>query len=177
MENFLCKSCQKILPIEQRSIKERAPKLKYRNICKPCFNTRQKERYNKYKTRTPIKDGIIKTANTNKWIKNKYPTANAWQISKYHSLKRSAAKRKILFNLSPEDLPNTPNGICKYLNIPLTFKNFSVDRIDNSKGYTKDNIQFISMKANSMKNSASNAQLIEFAKNILKYHTEPSGEQ
>ena len=45
----------------------------------------------------------------------------------------------------------------------------TIDRIDNNKGYTKDNIQVISKKANSMKNSASLEELKIFCKNILRY--------
>lgn len=43
----------------------------------------------------------------------------------------------------------------------------SLDRIDNSKGYTPDNIQVISQQANAMKHSASNSDLHKFAQWII----------
>jgi len=66
--------------------------------------------------------------------------------------------------------------VCPILGIPLNtnsgrsgaFKNSpSLDRIDNNKGYTKDNIQVISQLANAMKGSATNEELIAFAKWVL----------
>lgn len=68
---------------------------------------------------------------------------------------------------------------CKYLGIKLDYSygkgaicdnSPSFDRIDSSKDYTPDNVQVISHKANTMKSSANNDELVAFAKNVLLMH-------
>lgn len=44
----------------------------------------------------------------------------------------------------------------------------SLDRIDPTKGYTKDNIEVISWLANTMKNNATPELLVKFSKEILR---------
>lgn len=63
---------------------------------------------------------------------------------------------------------------CPYFNvsfIPLDKQlGYSLDRIDSSRGYVKDNIRVITYKANRMKSDATKEDLIAFAKGILNLH-------
>ena len=88
--------------------------------------------------------------------------------------KDRALKYNMDFNIEESDI--IIPEICPILEVPLEFGtkgNYeyspSIDRIDNSKGYIKGNIQIISKKANSMKNSASLEELRKFCKNVLRY--------
>lgn len=88
--------------------------------------------------------------------------------------KRRASIKNIDFNITEEDI-EIPS-MCPILEVPLiigTKDNYeyspSLDRIDNSKGYVKGNIQVISKKANSMKNSATLEELQAFCRNVLRY--------
>ena len=92
--------------------------------------------------------------------------------------KGTARKKNLEFNIGLEDilLPE----FCKYLGIKLTniqghgvvWSNYSIDRIDSTKGYIKGNVEIISRKANSMKNMATEEELVVFAKNVLKLYGE-----
>jgi len=104
-------------------------------------------------------------------IPKKSPEYIIWYRAKDNSQKSNRE-----FNLSVEDI--TIPEYCPYLNIKLStqFKDnglpnyFSIDRIDSSKGYIKENIQVISRLANTIKNNATIEELITFSQNILKLH-------
>lgn len=103
--------------------------------------------------------------------------------SMWKAAKKRAEQRGLEFNIEESDII-IPNN-CPILEVPLEFgtkSNYdyspSLDRIDNNKGYIKGNIQVISKKANTMKNSATLQELQTFAKNILRYspnYTENEG--
>ena len=91
----------------------------------------------------------------------------------FNQLKNSAKKRGIQFDLTVSDLCDMSFPItCPVFGFPLAFNNgkqqdnsYSVDRIDNTKGYQKDNIVIVSYKANKLKSTATineMQQLIEF---------------
>jgi len=81
----------------------------------------------------------------------------------FYRIKQRASRMGLAFNLSVEDfiIPTK----CPVLGIPLVFGSLnkdecpSVDRIDNTKGYTKDNIHIISLRANRLKSNATIPEL------------------
>lgn len=85
----------------------------------------------------------------------------------YNRIKQSAKRRNIPFDLTITELNNLTFPItCPVLGIPLKFNreqlqdnSYSIDRIDSSLGYTIDNIEVISWRANRLKNNATLEEL------------------
>jgi len=100
------------------------------------------------------------------------------EVHALHVIKQRAKKKNIEFSIGVEDIVFPK--YCPILNIELKRatgnspqdSSPSVDRIDSSRGYTKDNIQVISNLANKMKNSATPEQLILFAEWVFKTYKE-----
>lgn len=121
-----------------------------------------------------------------------YYTENKEKLTKYYHLRRkdpevrkgrlvSVAGRRarlkgLEFNLYAKEL-EWPD-YCPLLGIKLCYTNTidgnrdnspSIDRKDNTKGYTKENCWVISHKANVMKNNATLEEILLFAENIKKH--------
>lgn len=92
----------------------------------------------------------------------------------YNNLKQSAKKRGISFELTKQDLDDIGLPLrCPVFGIELRFNNgkveddsYSFDRIDSSKGYTRDNLVVISYKANRLKSNAT----LEELKMLYEYY-------
>lgn len=90
-------------------------------------------------------------------------------------IKYSAKRRNIEFDLTYEDI-KLPR-YCPLLELKLDYESKnasnplhpSIDRIDNTKGYIKDNIIVLSRQANAMKNEATSEQLRTFSKNLINF--------
>jgi hypothetical protein len=97
----------------------------------------------------------------------------ARNLLKYAKIR--ATKKNLPFNLELEDI-HVPE-VCPILGIPLSQnegrnddKSFSLDRIDNTKGYVKGNVIVISLRANRIK---SDSTLDELTK-LVEFYREQS---
>lgn len=153
--------------------------------CRKCLNKSRLEYQNSYR-----KDNLEKVKIWNKNSKQK-AFSDETKKEKIREQKRNSNKKNVVhclwkrtkdraikkgldFDLIESEI--IIPELCPILEIPIfvgtkgDYNNSpTIDRIDNSKGYTKDNVKIISMLANTMKNSASIENLKKFSKNILNY--------
>ncbi len=97
--------------------------------------------------------------------------------------KRAKSNSKFECKITLQDLKDvwdSQKGICPYtglvLELPTTLKPFknklakaSLDRIDSLKGYTKDNVQFMSPYINFMKSNLSQSEFVRLLQ-LIKEH-------
>ena len=94
--------------------------------------------------------------------------------------KRRAIQSNKEFDLTLEDIRSLVVPTCPVLGFPLRWEyghgqskdqSPSLDRFDNSRGYTKDNVLIISTKANTLKSSMTKeeaAAILKYMSNTLK---------
>lgn len=96
---------------------------------------------------------------------------SGWSVHCLARVKYRAKKNNLEFNLTTKWLIDNLPNYCPVLGIKLiingdTLDNCpSLDRFDNSKGYTTDNVRIISYRANTLKRDAS----VEELEAIIKY--------
>jgi hypothetical protein len=99
------------------------------------------------------------------------PVVTSQQREWLRGIRNRAHAKGLAFDLTLEDL--TVPACCPVLGIPLSVRpgrgrrqddSPSVDRIDNSKGYTRNNIVIVSLRANRLKADASVTELSKIAR-------------
>ena len=149
--NKVCRKCHVEKQIQEYS-KAKQAKDGYLNICKQCFNIYRNNRR---------KNDIIRNKININYKRYRYnnPAKMLFLAAKYR-----AKKQGIIIEINENDII-IPN-ICPVLNIPLFINNKkmgdnspSIDRIDNQKGYIKNNIKIISWRANAIKGDATIEEL------------------
>lgn len=136
------------------------------------YKHRRKLQYAKNKEKELLKMKERRRTHGHIWNANRRNNHKKNPLSNMIRCAKSRAKQKGLeFDLSLGDI-NLPEK-CPILDIPLkvsekTVSDFSptIDRIDNSKGYVKDNVIVISFRANTIKNNST----IEELKKIIHYY-------
>jgi len=100
---------------------------------------------------------------------------------KIREKKNERKNNGIYINIDPKDI--VINEYCPFFNTKLDYNRspnrgtsfrdvnlFSIDRIDNSKGYVKGNVMLMSRLANTMKRDATIDELKTFCKNAILLH-------
>ena len=126
--------------------------------------------------------------NSSEW-KNVGPKNKPWQLlpgqaarnNLEYQYKRGAEKRNLEYTLTTEEFDKLVTGICGYCGDSLTnvvkgqgktsgdFSYTGIDRIDSSKGYTKENSVSCCWTCNNMKHKTSREDFLTHIKKIFNY--------
>lgn len=126
-----------------------------KDLCQRCYAVLNHKRY--------YQANVNKVQTSNKqYIRNR-PEWYLWRIAKARAKKFGHD-----FTIDISDVKIPP--LCPVLEIPLvpfsgrhSHNSPSIDRIDNSKGYVKDNVIVVSFRANSLKRDATLDELTKLA--------------
>lgn len=136
---------------------------------KGVYDRRRRTDEEKLKTKNRVKAYQKQWAKEHPWSSKDLISRLLWNA------KKRAMKGGFEFSITKDDI--TIPEFCPYIDCKLessqprgSSRRFvaSLDRIDPTKGYTKDNIEVISHIANTMKNNATKEQLLSFANEIIR---------
>lgn len=155
-----CRTCEQTLVVAEFT-KNKAAKDGLQSVCKSCDKQRQLKR------RIDKKDELLAYGRQYQ-AKKRTDFTHRLQMLLNASKQRAALKnREHTITLADIQQKYPVDGKCPIFGITLQFNSVgfrdnspSIDRIDSTKGYTHDNIQIISWKANSIKRNASLEELI-----------------
>lgn len=162
-----CFKCKVIKNISEFSAVNKNKDGKYCR-CKKCDNQAKKES----KIKKAKREKIYREKNREAINKHKKEYKNANFIKNCVSKAKERAYRLGLeFDLNDEfilNLINKQNGKCFWLGIPFLLvrrrdpQQPSIDRLDNSKGYTRDNVVVSCLAANYARNNSTTERFKEF---------------
>lgn len=155
-----CRICGEFLPLDQFSVSKTycISRKKHDYRCSNCKAKQQRDRINSYSEETKI----LKLLQ-----------------SRYLGARERAIAKNIEFNITKKDLKDLydkQNGLCNISKIKMTYTTFerrkpfniSIDRIDSSKGYTKDNIQLVCMAVNQLKSDFDMDVIYKICESIIE---------
>lgn len=167
------KKCRKCY--EDKAIKDFCKNLNKKDginiYCRSCASERY---FTKYKERQKqLRDARYK--NNKKFYIDKCRQYSNTLKGRFIGWKNGAKSRGILWDLNFEDIKDKAM-FCYYTGIPLTCKDnenntISLDRLNNSSGYVKENVVFCSSEINYMKGSHSKAKFFKLCKSVINFNS------
>ena len=164
---YFCNKCKKWKPKSKFNIDNSSLHQNRGGLCNECKDC-QRERYYRERQRLFENDDA----------------ALRYKLQQALKGTRRRSKEKNIYNDLTLDylmyLWERQSGKCALTGVQMTYKfyegrvntNLSVDRIDSTKGYSKDNVQLVCMAANQMKNDLQMDELIKLCKAILAMERE-----
>ena len=154
-KNRVCKNCGEDRP--SKFYKKRRDA-----VCHSCLKKRRNEQY-KERTRSIC-------------------TKRAFLTHILKSIKYRARKKEIYFKLSIDDVMNIleqQGGRCALTGYELTYQftdkpspyNMSIDRLDNSGGYTVDNVQIVTTCINYARHEMSVQEFIDLCERVVSFNS------
>jgi len=145
----------------------------YVNKCDECLKIEKREYAREWARRNPEKARARCKKHRDK-IKKENP-----KLYKCRQMAGSAQKRAKKhgwdFEINGDYLYSIAPDYCPILGVKIDYTandkrkySASIDRIDSSKGYTKDNVQIISYLANLMKSNATPEEMVKFAEYVIR---------
>jgi actin-related protein len=163
---------------ERKLARQKIRGKEYREENKEKLQAKSKEYYEKNKEAIREKTSKRKAEQYRDNPEQSLAKQKEWKINNperylLQGAKARAKKQGIPFDITYQDI--IIPEFCPYLGCKLEmFSEWSSPSLDKkvpSLGYVKGNIQVISTKANTMKNNATQDELIAFANAVLKLHT------
>lgn len=162
---FYCTICKQYKEVNEFEIRN---KKHIRSNCKHCRN--KESRLYHYLRRRKFDEHQTQCKMIH-WDKLRHDKEYHYKMYLINHSRQSAKRRGIEFSITPDDIIIPKK--CPILNKPFILLDnkytYSLDRIDNSKGYIPGNVKIISRLANTMKNNATDEELEAFAHNIMNY--------
>ena len=179
-----CSRCKRLLPIKEFWKKSSVPSGLY-SSCKKCMavnyqKPKVKERCRKwakeYRQRPEVKERIKeyekvykRSSKRKQWLKKYRKTYQRKNTisHKYYGYKYSAIKRNIKFSLTKETFKTFWQKPCSYCGNKI--ETIGLDRVDNNRGYTINNIIPCCKYCNFMRGNLPQEQFIKRVMKIANY--------
>ena len=148
-----------------------------RKVCTRCGSRREETQFRliKGQRKRRIVCKVCENLMRKVYIREKKQQDREWYL--WYQAKQRAREKGREFTITPDDIiipshcpyigtelhPSANKKSHRWCNI------ISLDRIDNTRGYTPDNVEVISLLANNMKAGATPTELLSFARHILEH--------